>query len=120
MSTTIKLLSKDIINTKMPFHYAFIKDLDAITTAHSHDFYELFLITHGKIRHIINKTESILEAGNLVFIRPQDVHYYEKISDFSCHLINIAFAKKVLYDITHFFGSDYMEPLLMPKAPCLH
>lgn len=43
---------------------------------HTHNYYEFTVIIRGKTVHYVNDDMQILFAGNLVFIRPEDIHYY--------------------------------------------
>ena len=73
----VHLRAQDIIDPETEAHYSFktIRPLpenhgQIITTVrHDHDFYEVFLITHGRIWHLINDQEQLLIAGDLIFYR---------------------------------------------------
>ena len=43
---------------------------------HSHDFYEIFYITSGKILHSLNNRTETLTLGDVRFLRPGDVHCF--------------------------------------------
>lgn len=43
---------------------------------HSHEYFELFLITEGKVLHEWNGTEKVLEEGTLCLIKPSDAHQF--------------------------------------------
>ncbi len=58
---------------------------------HTHDFTEIFWIYTGRGRHRINEQTQELEAGDLVFIRPEDSHSLETIPPDALGLVNIAF-----------------------------
>lgn len=60
-----------------------------ISECHTHEYYELFFVTSGETTHYINHSEQSLKLGDLVFIRPEDVHFYKP--EKSCSIINIAF-----------------------------
>lgn len=44
--------------------------------AHDHDFPELFWISEGEVEHTIHGTTQVLRRGELVFIRPRDLHAF--------------------------------------------
>lgn len=48
---------------------------------HSHEYYELFLITEGKVLHEWNGTEKVLEEGTLCLIKPTDFHRFTPIEN---------------------------------------
>lgn len=119
----IKLYSEDIIDPGTEIHYAFHKSLKNITTLHSHNFYEIFLIVKGEVIHIINDKMQKLVEGNLVFIRPTDVHSYHSNTRHECHLINLAFRKSIIKELFSFlsegFPSDYLLNNVMPPQVLL-
>ena len=79
----------------------------ATTRAHTHEFAEFFLVINGRIRHIINGEIQDLETGSLVFVRPSDVHRFEKLGEHSCELINVAFKLEFLLELSEYLGNDY-------------
>lgn len=48
---------------------------------HSHPFWEFFLITKGSVTHYLNGVPCKLSEGDLVLIRPGDLHYFKNISE---------------------------------------
>lgn len=48
---------------------------------HSHPFWEFFLITKGSVIHYLNGVPCKLSEGDLVLIRPGDLHYFKNISE---------------------------------------
>ena len=43
---------------------------------HSHNYYEIFYMTSGKIIHCLNSVENELNTGSLILLSPNDVHYF--------------------------------------------
>lgn len=48
---------------------------------HDHNFYEFTMVIAGKSIHHVNDEVQILSEGNLVFVRPADLHYFMPYSD---------------------------------------
>jgi AraC family cel operon transcriptional repressor len=114
----VKLKTKDLIDHESEIHYAYHKSLATITTPHTHDFFEIFLITKGEAFHRINDKQEIIEEGDLVFIRPKDTHNYEKSDDKSCELINLAFPELTMLKLFEYFGEGFhSDKLLMVEFP---
>ena len=103
----ITLLTNDLIDPETEAHLAYHKSLKSITGIHNHDFYELFLITEGTVYHIINGKKVLLEEGTLVFIRPADIHYYEKHGSKDCQVLNFAFPKVTMEALYLFLGKGF-------------
>jgi AraC family cel operon transcriptional repressor len=114
----IRLLEKDLIDPETEAHFAYHKSLKSITGRHNHDFYELFLITEGNVYHIINGNRELITEGSLVFIRPDDIHFYEKHGVKDCKLLNLAFPEITMEALSNYLGRGfYAEKLLRSKNP---
>ncbi len=91
---------------------------DIYTTAHTHDYYEVFLIADGRLIHNINNTSMSLRKGSLVFIRPRDCHSYERLGREDCQLINLAFLPTAMKALWQYLGEGFRpERLLNPDMP---
>jgi len=103
----------DIFDTELDFHYAFHRSLKDITVPHTHDFFEVFLIVNGQVKHVVNQQVQQLVRGDLVFIRPDDLHYYAQDGEKDCELINLAFSKDVKERLFHFLAETINQGELM-------
>lgn len=76
------------------FHFA-RKDLAKRfpAAAHDHDYFEVFLIESGRTSHWINGKSQILEPGQLMFLRPSDVHAFCADKKLGCRIINVMFRR---------------------------
>lgn len=107
MQKHIFLKSADIIDKETEIHYAYHRSLKTITSLHTHDFYEFFLITRGKAVHNVNGISVIIGEGTLIFIRPADIHSYEKYNNENFELINLAFTKSTFDSLLGYYGKGY-------------
>ncbi|MFA7287985.1 MAG: AraC family transcriptional regulator [Melioribacteraceae bacterium] len=115
---SIKLYSEDLIDRETEIHYAFHKSLKSITTIHTHNFYELFLVVSGEVIHVINEKNQKLSEGSLVFIRKQDIHYYKQSGESDCNIINLAFRESTLKDLFGYLSEGFpSKGLLEGKTP---
>lgn len=119
MSMSILILKEnDTFDEVSGFHYNLISSVKNTLDEHSHDFFEIFLISSGRAVHIVNGARQYLSEGSLVFIRPQDIHFYEKDYEWDCQLINIAFSKNNCEKLFDYLDNSYMSNILMsPKYP---
>lgn len=114
----IHLYGRDLLDSVTEAHYAYHKSLNTVTGEHSHDFYEVFLITKGAFYHKVNRRRTYLPEGNLVFIRPSDVHYYENDERSEGELINLAFSTSTMEALVQYLGGGFeLEKLLQPEEP---
>lgn len=89
---------------------------------HTHDFYELFWIVNGRIRHRINGVVEDLREGDMVFIRPSDSHAIQGKGE-EPHLINIAFHPDTISALAkrhpqldgQFFWSQSPQPVVIHR-----
>lgn len=110
---SIKLYSEDLLDSETEIHYAFHKSLKSITSIHSHNFYELFLIVKGEVLHLINDKVQKLNEGTLVFIRPSDIHSYQRSDKKECQIINLAFRQSTVKELFSFLSGGFPSDFLM-------
>ncbi len=92
----IQILSEDILAPGDALHFSrSVLPRARQTRLHGHDFHELFWIQHGRARHKINGQVQELDEGDLVFIRPRDVHGLQGRGD-ETHMVNLILADTVL------------------------
>lgn len=101
---TTQLLASNIFNLNIGCSFALLNSISVTTEKHSHDFYEFFIVVEGIVIHKINDQIQYLKAGNMLFIRPTDIHYYQKHDEFDFKFYNFAFSKEV-YELL----LDFME-----------
>jgi AraC family cel operon transcriptional repressor len=115
--TLYRCEARHILDPRTGTHYAAHSSFEALfTQLHDHDFYELFLVTDGRLIHEVNGEALPIAAGALVLIRPPDQHRYQKASD-RCRLINLAFALDLLAGLAAFLETD--APITGLDAPAL-
>jgi AraC family cel operon transcriptional repressor len=74
---------------------------------HKQDFPEVFWIEQGQTLHTVNGRESLLDAGDMVFVRSTDSHSLAATSRQGFVLVNIAFPRATLDFIkARYFPSD--------------
>ncbi len=76
------------------------------TLLHDHDFAEVAWVERGRARHQVNRTAQILEAGDVVFVRPTDQHRFEVVDAEGFSLVNVAYPEKVRRDLLRRGGSE--------------
>lgn len=74
---------------------------------HRHEFYEFFLVLDGEVYHIVNGVKIKLSKGSLVFIRPDDVHYYTDVNSKPFIFLNISFSIETAKQIFDFLGNGF-------------
>lgn len=97
--------------------YRFLDSKTVLTELHDHNYYEYFIITSGEIIHEVNGKSSSLKAGNMVFIRPHDLHNYQISDDKNCKMINVSFSKKHFERLTEYFSNPVIGEMLTAEYP---
>lgn len=96
---TQRLLSSDIFQPGESVHFTrAVLSKKPIRSVHDHDYHEVFWLHHGRARHQINNTKEVLIEGDMVFIRPGDVHALQGMGD-ETHLVNLAFPAALIDSI---------------------
>lgn len=112
----LRVFEKEVIDNETEANYAFYTSLKDTLGPHCHDFYEFFLVTSGRALHYVNSGEQMLIEGSLVFIRPEDIHYYLPIEDYNCSFINLAFPERIVISLFNYLGDSFPSELYL-KAP---
>lgn len=73
---------------------------------HSHNFYEIFYITSGTIKHSLNNITDELTMGDLLFLTPSDIHCFLREPGNQCIHRDIALTVPLYKKITDFFKYD--------------
>ena len=100
--------------------YRIVNSRTEYFTEHTHDYAEIFIMLTGKARHTSGKTVQNLQAGDVVFIRPSDVHKYAKVRDGEFTFCNLTFTQKTMQSAFHYLGEGFpAEELMKSEAPPL-
>jgi len=118
----IKLVSSSFVDFPGRGYASYIFDQQQLKVSHYHDFYELFLVDQGNAIHKVNGLNLPLSSGCLCFIRPEDVHCYQEMSD-DFRIINIIIPEKIITALFSFLGSNFdgkrLLDTLSPPCVCL-
>jgi AraC family cel operon transcriptional repressor len=113
----IKLYAASFLNYPDRGPASYITSKTQLRTCHCHDYYEIFLVDQGNAEHRINGAVQEASAGFLCFVRPQDTHYYEAMSD-NFRIINIIISEETIGALFTFLGGNFeRERFLSPALP---
>lgn len=99
---------------------SYIKDPIQLRIAHSHDYYELFLVNKGRAIHSVNGYIQPLSPATLVFVRPDDYHYYDNMtSDFQ--ITNTIIPVEIINELFDYLKSGFAPERLLsiPFSPSI-
>lgn len=109
--SVITLLAKDTLDLKTEMSYSVCTG-NLYNIMHTHDYFEITLVTRGSVTHIINDTAVSLSSNAVVFIRPQDRHCFQKSETKDSEYINIAFSERIFNSLFLYFDDTfYMEQI---------
>lgn len=83
-----------------------------VTSGHTHDFPEIFLVVRGAGSHAWNGRELPLVRGTLTWVAPADRHHYRGGAGAGLEFINLALAPRWWADFTRLF-----RPRLASRPP---
>lgn len=109
------LYDSHLIEKDIGYAYRFINYQRMTLEEHTHNYYEYFFIISGSVIHKINGKSERLKEGDLVFVRADDCHCYEKIPNHSCDIVNVAFEPEELEAYLSVYGEYLRDKLLRPK-----
>lgn len=93
----------------------------SVFARHDHDFAEIFWIaaSPGRCRHLTSAGDQLLSVGDLVVVRPPDVHGFAAERD-GFTLVNLAFPLDSLDHLAHRYQVDLaaraMQPMHLPAG----
>lgn len=82
---------------------------ESFVYVHTHDFWELFYLTEGEVEHLINGHVVLLEKGDFVCVRPNDVHGYRCQEGKSYQMQCITVTDELFRKYLSLYSLDYDE-----------
>ncbi len=76
---------------------------------HTHDFYELFWVEHGRGWHHVNQLRLSLRQGQAVLIRPTDAHSFSSASATPLVICNLAFAPQFWHHLARRYRPGWRD-----------
>ncbi|CAM4470421.1 helix-turn-helix domain-containing protein [Paenibacillus phoenicis] len=114
----LKYTEENYIDPEVPVNPFRVEALSQVSPEHTHDFYEFFVIEAGSCRHVVNGETQLLQAGCLVFIRPEDIHRYEQNGEEDCRFYNVPCRHSLMDEAMAFLGEEEIaERLLQSHLP---
>ncbi|AKJ63649.1 helix-turn-helix transcriptional regulator [Kiritimatiella glycovorans] len=90
---------------------------------HHHELYEIFLVTEGPVRHLINDAEYELATRSVVLIRPDDLHTFRCARGRpSAQIVNVPFVTSLFRRAGELLSADQIAAVRQMKhghAECL-
>ncbi len=103
---------------QIPFASKLTNTLDHYV--HDHDFFEIFYLIDGSITHFLNGEETVLNAGDILFLNPEDVHAFYREEGNDCTHRDIIIRKELFVEACNYispnFFNDYFNNRISKKA----
>lgn len=100
-------------------HFNWIRSLSEAASPHTHRFFEIFVVTGGRMLHEVNGERMAVEKGIAVLIRPADLHGFFSDHGSDCSFLNIAFPEEVLEEVCAFLGGRLSPGYYRRLSSCL-
>lgn len=95
-----------------------ISDIYKHVPLHTHNHYELFIISEDTAYHLINDSVQTVKKGDLFFIRPNDMHSYSFFHSENFCVRNLGFSTQVLRNVSLFLEQEEkMDKLINSEMP---
>lgn len=107
---SVKLRLRDYVSPGQAFHVGRRTAPRSFRgTLHTHDFAEVLWIERGPLSHLVNGERHLLLEGDVVFVRPDDVHTFRTVGGEPFTQVNVAFAGETLgfLERRYFGGRDW-------------
>ena len=112
------LTADRFVDKQTEIGYRIVNSRTEYFTEHTHDYAEIFIMLTGKARHTAGRITQSLQAGDVVFIRPSDVHKYAKIRDEEFTFCNLTFTQDTMQSAFLYLGEGFpAEKMLKSDAP---
>lgn len=116
---TVKLYAKSFVHNPDRGYASYINNKEQLRIKHQHDYFEIFLVSQGQAVHCVNEVREKITAGDLYFMRPADIHYYDQPSS-KFRIINMIVSEATMKDFLEYVGDGFKEeriftPLLPPR-----
>jgi len=118
-----KLLTAErFVDMRTECMYRYVHSDTEYFRPHYHDYYEVFLVLDESAQHMVNGTLIPLHPGDMVFIRPQDIHDYACIGGKAFSMLNITFTSKTLDALFSYLGTGFPSQALLGSnlPPSVH
>lgn len=118
MQNTKQLLAKWHIDPITGFEYRYIISQSERLVNHFHDYYEIFLVADGTVYHTVNGVKTLLEKGDLLFIRASDTHILSYNNNIAFRIANLAFTAEICEKLFSYLDDACdINTLLTVKQP---
>ncbi len=87
--------------------------------AHMHDFYEIFYIIEGSVKHVVNGKSQLLSAGDMVFLRLYDIHRFDREPDSKCKHRDIVITTDQYKKCCDYINKDLLNNIKFSTSPPL-
>ena len=91
-------------------------------TSHRHDFSEIIFLKKGSLLHIVNSEVQELSAGSIVFLRPDDRHFFQiaKNRQENTEAVILDFELELFLSLSVYLENDtFLQKLTKPVLPPL-
>ena len=116
---SVRILEKErFVDMRTEISYRIVYSASERFVEHAHDYYELFVMLSGKTKHTCNEKTVQLCAGDVVFIRPSDVHSFSSINGEEFSFINLTYTEATLSAMANYLGGGFPFRALIGAREC--
>ena len=111
---SVRILEQErFVDMRTEISYRIVHSSTERFVEHAHDYYETFVMLSGSVKHTSVGKSYKISAGDLVFIRPRDVHKFTPINDREFSFINLTYTEKTFLDMAKYLGDGFPTAALI-------
>lgn len=114
MNNIVYHLDDWLTTDEFPFFSKIVSTADNVL--HDHTFFEIFYMLEGDIPHELNGKTSLLHQGDLLFLRPGEIHSFLRKKGVNCRHRDIILRKEFFKTICDFLNIDLYESFVNDKT----
>lgn len=112
------LTLRDTLDPVTLITYNFNRTSRNFSRLHTHEFFEITIVTAGEVCHHINGRMVQAPANTLLLIRPHDAHCITGGNDADFEYVNIAFSESLLSRLLEYLDNgDSVSSIVSPAMP---
>ena len=87
---------------------------------HTHLYYEIAYVLDGNIEHICNGEKKTLQPGNVILLRPGDLHTYKRFQNNSeCTHRDLCISQDLFSSVCNFLSENLLEKIKKVHNACM-
>ena len=116
---SVRILEKErFVDMRTEISYRIVYSDTERFVEHTHDYFEIFVMLYGRAKHTTNGKMTQITAGDIVFIRPSDIHSFSMINGEAFSFINLTYTESTFNAMAKYLGDGFPINALLSAKEC--